>query len=109
MLFNCWTFTPQESGSDFASVVYVPTTLPSWRKLTIREYPALWHATFWGETVAIEEEEQPFGDDDQGGTDAMNVDVPEHIDKGWDFIPGCHLLDINIHPAVNMKMWIRAG
>jgi hypothetical protein len=52
------------------------------------------------------------GDEDQDGTDALDVDVHESIDEDSEmdmddeYISGCYLLDVAV--LMNRKMWIRA-
>ena len=103
------SFTPQESGSDFASVVYTNQDPTTWQKLRDTDPFTLFHAKFWGKSMAVEEQEWrsvQSGDpararEDQDGDDPMGDDV----DEDDDIIPGCYLLDLGIDGT---KIWIRA-
>ena len=106
------SFTPQESGSDFASVVHIPKRGEQWPKLDDDDQLTLFHAKFWGKSMAIEEQEwrsvqsgdpARARDEDQDGDDPMGDDV----DEDDDIIPGCYLLDLGINDTVP-KIWIRA-
>ena len=110
-------FTPQESGSDFASIVDTDLLPTPWVKLNRKERLARWHKKYWDKCMAIEERAwlstQPRrrGDEDKEGTDAMDVDVHESIDEDSEdmddeYISGCYLLDVAL--LMNRKMWIRA-
>jgi hypothetical protein len=106
-------FSPQESGSDFASVVHVPKRLTQWPKLGENEPLTLLHANFWGKSMAVEEQEwrrAQSPDPSMSGDDPVE-DVNESMDEGLDtdtdddIIPGCYLLDIGIGVS---KIWVRA-
>ena len=120
-------FSPQESGSDFASVVHVPKRLTPWRKLNDKDHLSLLHANFWGKSMAIEEQEwlsaqsrdlSTSGDDsmeedvdddlDEDVGDDLDEDLDDYLDEDLetdDIIPGCCLLDVG---GDIPKIWVRA-
>jgi hypothetical protein len=104
------SFSPQESGSDFASVVAVDQVLTPWQKLDDdSEDPfTLLHAKWWGKSMAIEEQEwRRYQSLDPGGDDSMDEDVDKGLetDVDDDVIPGCYLLDLGDDFS---EIWIRA-
>jgi hypothetical protein len=111
-----YQFSPQESGSDFASVVHVTKRLAPWRKLNDKDPLALLHAKFWGKSMAIEEQEwlrAQSHDSSMSGDDPMEEDVDDDLDEDVyydldetdDVIPGCCLLDVG---GDLPKIWVRA-
>ena len=115
-------FTPQESGSDLASIVDTDLLPTPWVKLNPKERLAHWHSKYWGKSMVIEEQNwlgtQPHvpgrcGDEECDRTDAMDEDMQESIDEDLetdmdtddDYNSGCHILDIGL---IKRRMWIRA-
>jgi len=119
----------QESGPELASVVGSdPEDLADWRSKRIRDNRplALFHAKFWGKSMADEEEEwrnsRPpigaiegeLGDKDGDGDERMNEGSDETMHGGQgtevedDILPGCYLLDIGIRGLDFRKIWVRA-
>ena len=82
-------FSPQESGSDFASVVAVDLVQTPWQKIDHGCCLTRLHR-FWGRSMAIEEQE-------------WGKSMGESLDD--DVIPGCYLLDLGDDFS---KIWIRA-
>jgi hypothetical protein len=119
-------FSPQESGSDFASIVYSPERLGPWHKLGNDEIPAQLHAKFWGKSMVDEEQEWrsaqspvpaiggELEDERQDGDELMDEPRDERMDDGErtdlddDILPGCYVLDIGIAGLGFPKIWIRA-
>ena len=104
------SFSPQESGSDFASVVDADQDPTAWRKVRDADSLTRLHAKFWGKSMAVEEQEWRSGQsgdpararhEDQDEDDPMDEDV----DEDDDIIPGCYLLDLGMNVP---KIWIRA-
>jgi hypothetical protein len=104
------SFSPQESGSDFASVVHIPKRQTQWPKLDGDDPLTVLHAKFWGKSMAIEEQEWrsvQWGDPARARDQDQDEDDPmdEHLDEDDDIIPGCYPLDLGINVP---KIWIRA-
>jgi len=127
----------QVSESTFASIVKIPSYMQLWPILDEDQPLSLLHAKFWGENMADEEQQwliaqqaspatgSEYGLRDQEGEERMDAVVDEMVvdetavvdetmdkattrDPDDDIIPGCYMLDIDIHGLKFSKLWIRA-
>jgi hypothetical protein len=81
-----------------------PDDLAAWRSVAVRKdlQPALWHAKFWGQSMAIEE--QAWRDSQPN----MAHESMSESGEADDMIRGCYALDIDIEGCHYRSIWIRA-
>ncbi|KIM39972.1 hypothetical protein M413DRAFT_29116 [Hebeloma cylindrosporum] len=117
--------SPQHSAAELSSVVRIPPGMEPWKTIDGGRPLALFHAKFWGRSMATEEKErlntQSAAGDIGSGRKGKKVDEKRRMgevaavktDRGVadlddDFIPGCYMLDIGIEGFPYPKIWIRA-
>src|ERR1700722_2238588 len=98
-----------ESGSDLASIVYIPEYLEKWPQLPSNHPLAQLYTKFWGKSMADEERDwrisQSIGvNSGDGGDEGEGMDDA----KINDINPGCYVLNIDIDAIPYPRIWIRA-
>ena len=102
--------SPQQQGSDFASVVDSSEHLTPWQLLPESNPFAQLHAKFWGKDMADEEQRwrlsQPTIGVVEGQDHDERMDTDSEPSDGEEAIPGCYVLDIGVMRLGVSRLWI---